>query len=283
VSALAQKIHSLVAGYSRSSWETRLMVMLNGFIDDSGNGDPTVFVLAGYVSTPAKWMAFQDEWADALRLSPSIEYFKAKEAAPCYGQFERWKYEDRNERLDLLCSIIRNHTISAIACVVPMADYNRIFKSKISRTVDTPYFLAFYGVMTLFFRLQFNSGDDRPTDFVFDEQGKQIGNALSAWKYFIEGMSPEAMKYIGNPPISRDDKEVLPLQAADLLAWTVRRKFVDAKTGKNHEMIDLCGLQYVDDVWDRARLQSMYDKVQAMKSAMKQTFPYDLAPPKERK
>jgi len=251
------------------------MAMLNGYIDDSGTGTPPVFVLAGYVSTPEKWAAFSDEWADALNIHPRLDYFKAKEAADCRGQFACWKFADRDNRVRLLCSLIQKYTICAVACVVRFDDYEAVFRQRISKPTDIPYFLTFYGIMSLFIRLQNHAGDDRPTDFVFDEQGKQVGEALKAWKYFIQFAPPAAKKFIGNPPISRDDKLILPLQAADLLAWTVRRNFVDAKLGKTHPMVDVCGLKYLDDVWDRPRLQNMFANIQKIKGEMGGAFPYD--------
>jgi hypothetical protein len=60
-------------------------------------------------------------------------------------------------------------------------------------------------------------------DWVFDEQGK-IGAAANNWYYFIrESVNDNTRKRMGSTPIFRHDETVLPLKAADIYAWQVRR------------------------------------------------------------
>ena len=55
-------------------------------------------------------------------------------------------------------------------------------------------------------------------DFVFDEQAekKQI---WAAWDEFVGASSPRYRDRVGAPPRFEKDSELMPLQAADFLAW----------------------------------------------------------------
>jgi hypothetical protein len=61
-------------------------------------------------------------------------------------------------------------------------------------------------------------------DFVFDIQPGQMEKVLSAWSHFKEVAPPSLRTLIGDPPIFRNDMTTLPLQAADLHAWSLRAK-----------------------------------------------------------
>lgn len=64
---------------------------------------------------------------------------------------------------------------------------------------------------------------DGDVDFVFDEQGKQQGYAMDVWRQIKKILPTELAQVMGRPPISDTDTKFVPLQAADFLAWQVRR------------------------------------------------------------
>jgi hypothetical protein len=55
-------------------------MVLQAFVDDSGIGQPPVYILAGWIADAAKWADFLTEWDRVLRMSPRIRYFKFAEA-----------------------------------------------------------------------------------------------------------------------------------------------------------------------------------------------------------
>ena len=271
-----QRVLALVSGFPAACWQDRTLVILQACVDDSSSAELSIFVLAGFVSTYPRWVEFTKEWEVALKKPPSLEYFKMKEAAACRGQFEGWSFADRDKRVAEFAAIIKKHVVGGFACVMPIEDYKGVFAGKISKVMDNPYFLTFYGVIQTLMAMQHLVGDDRTVDFVFDEQGKQVGQALSAWKYFKQFATPEAGVFIGNPPISRDDKTFLPLQAADILAWKTRRNIMDKASGEVHPVIpSLSTLNCVVETWTKDRLQSMYDRVDVMRRSLGHAFPYD--------
>jgi hypothetical protein len=113
-------------------------------------------------------------------------------------------------------------------------------------------------------------------DFIFDEQGKQIGRALEAWKHFVEAASPEDKARMGRRPISGDDKVDIPLQAADLLAWRMRREYMDKQVGKDTavRLFPLSVYLYCD-VWTEEKLQGQAEAFRRFAKATGRRFLYD--------
>ena len=72
-------------------------------------------------------------------------------------------------------------------------------------------------------RAQREMGFLTPVDYVFDDKGN-IGEEALLW-YFAtkETSAPEISSLMGSTPVFRTDEDVLPLQAADMVAWRNRR------------------------------------------------------------
>jgi hypothetical protein len=73
-------------------------------------------------------------------------------------------------------------------------------------------------------------------DVVFDEQGP-IGIEAVSWHPIMMGViSPEEQAIISGTPKFGSDSEILPLKAADILAWHVRRDGEERHTmGENFQ------------------------------------------------
>jgi hypothetical protein len=69
---------------------------------------------------------------------------------------------------------------------------------------------------------------------VFDEESEK-NNVLDGWDLLKLGASPDAKKLLGDVPAFRNDKTVLPLQAADLFAYWVRKWELDLMAGNPDE------------------------------------------------
>ncbi len=87
------------------------------------------------------------------------------------------------------------------------------------------YFACFYGLIFCTAKTQKQLGiENIPIDFVFDDQGGLGDEAAFFYRYLKQQHEPELECVLGSTPIFRDDKKVLPLQAADMMAWQVRRE-----------------------------------------------------------
>lgn len=206
--------------------------MLTAFIDDSGSGgDSTFVVLAGYVGTVQDWELFVTEWQYVLDAEPKIDSFKSSEAESLKGQFAGLSRAQANSKIENLIEVINRNARQSIEVMVRQSDYNQIIKGRIAPIYDNPYFVLFLGFIISAGFLEVHLGDRSHIDFVFDNQDQfekpsaNYADALREWGRLGE--------VFGNVHY-RDDKNVLPLQAADLLAWQVRRRVCTNEPGRAH-------------------------------------------------
>jgi hypothetical protein len=197
--------------------------MLKAFLDDSGSdGDSRWFVLAGYVGTVEGWDRFDPVWRSVLHAPPRIEHFKATEAERRRDQFDGFTIDQRDAKLDALIEVIHKCAERSICSRVRQKDYNEIVKGNIPRAWDSPYYFLFsfligHAVLTERFERVAEQ-----TEFVFDsderhdEPSRRLATELEPYSSFTEGIAK--VHY-------QSEKLFLPLQAADLLAWQIRRAF----------------------------------------------------------
>lgn len=218
-------IRALVCGYPHRYWAGKILVMLEAFIDDSSSesGDRRLF-LAGYVGTATEWIKFADAWDRDLRANPSIDYFHMVEAQNLRGQFLGWSERARDRKVLNLAKIISSHDLWSIQCSVSRDDYIRIIRPVAPRGLGNPYFECFFATIVSLARFHHQQGITTPVDFVFDEQGGLGAEAVMMYEYVKGFQLPEVAAMLGSTPIFRDDRKVVPLQAADMLAWHVRRE-----------------------------------------------------------
>jgi hypothetical protein len=134
-----------------------------------------------------------------------------------------------DERVGWFYTVIEKYVTAAIACVVDVAGMRKIVRETSwphgldVSGLDNPYYPAFKGIIAMLARRQHSLNITKPIDFIFD-RGHDEEAAIRAWHQMTAEVDDDTRKVIGaRPPIFRDDKTTLPLQAADLLANWVRR------------------------------------------------------------
>jgi hypothetical protein len=206
-------------------------------IDDSGSEPQSrVFVLAGFAGSAASWANFAVDWRAALDEPPKLDYFKMTEAANFGGQFARdkgWDESKRDDRLIALSGVIKKHAHLRIQAAVRNDHFEKYIKSiptpERTLAIDSPYVLMFMQIILAMATFGDQLDIREACDFIFDEQGSFSKAALAFWPNFKTLLDistrSDLGKFVGSPPIFRDDKTFLPLQAADLYAWHMRQHF----------------------------------------------------------
>jgi hypothetical protein len=72
------------------------------YCDAAGGKDHGFIVVAGYLSTYEKWLAFNREW-NILLGTVDLPYFHMKEFAQSRGPFADWKDDERGSSRDTFC------------------------------------------------------------------------------------------------------------------------------------------------------------------------------------
>jgi Protein of unknown function (DUF3800) len=226
-------IQSLVSGYSSDARAAKLLVMFQAFIDDSTSdkGDRRLF-LAGYINTADNWTLFSDAWKEELCSDPAIDYLKMTEAQWLRGEFRGWSAEDRDKKLRGLARVIRHFQPVSIHYSVSRNEVNEIIKPVAPYGFASPYFYCFNGIILPLATQQAKYPIKVPIDFIFDNQ-EGLGEEVRFIYKCIRDIQPKTVRdMLSVDPLFRDDKQVLPLQAADMLAWHVRRQYESGEKDK---------------------------------------------------
>lgn len=250
--------------------------MLKAFIDDSGNdGKSPVFVLAGFVASAEAWETFSSDWGSALNPEGSFQMGVLKMADVYRNRVRGSRYyglsdAERDARLKSLIQIVNRHAMHGIVSVVPYELYNRIirgnFNLQSTTALDRPYFLSFFGVMARLFQITQSLKLDDKIDFIFDTQESESKALLrSEYDRFISLAPDNIASLSGGYPSFQNDEEALPLQAADMLAWHIRKYYVAYQSGKdptqdpsNVYLANLFRPKHdVFDTWDENRLEQI--------------------------
>lgn len=233
VSAAQDRVWAQVCGVAPSRSGRRFFMVLEAYIDDSYNKDG-IFVLAGYIARASAWAQFSKEWEEMLPAGTPNKngrnHFKMSEMAMS---------PDRMARVSGFYRIIENHTTAAISCKIDISELRRARERIYVPDVDidwgfwgNTYKVAFRCLLDMFhtYREKFPHVVplDEQVDFYFDDQTEKR-DILAAWDDYILNRPPEIREFYGATPRFENDKVFLPLQAADFLAWWVRKWYTDGK------------------------------------------------------
>jgi hypothetical protein len=234
----AAQVWRLVSGYPPGKRENRVMVVLvdpQRIVDASGNEpNSPFFVLGGFVAPAVKWAAFSEAWQAVLDIPPKLEYFRMTEAANMSGQFHRrfgWTEAMRNDRVISFARIARKFASIRVSAWIRRADFDTHILSLPalvrSLGVDNPYVMLVNQIVLAVATFGSQHGVNTPCDYIFDSEEGFDEEVFANWpnvKRLLEltGRS-DVSQFVGERPIFRDDKSFLPLQAADLYAWQVRK------------------------------------------------------------
>jgi hypothetical protein len=210
-------------------------ILFKTHIDDSGNtdhrSDGTHFVLAGYLLPVKHWESFADVWAYQLAQPPQVKCFKMRQCeSGKEGYFAGMAEEFRLCKLRDMAKVIAHFAPMAFTTHLRHDEYKAIVAGKVHPKLDSPYAILFYQIIRLVHEWQIDGNKKNPAmgfhpvDFVFDEQG-QVGTRALRWYPALKANVREPYKRMfGALPEFKDDCLVVPLQAADILAWHIRRR-----------------------------------------------------------
>lgn len=277
----ADAIQALTSGYSSEIRAAKHLVMLQAYVDDSASDqrDQRLF-LAGYINTADRWIRFSDAWAEELRQPPAIGYLKMSEANGFGGEFRGWDAPGRDEKLRGLARVIRHFKPRSMHASVSQSEFRAIVAPVAPHGFSTPYSLCFQAMMLPLAIFQEKERIKLPIDFIFDDQ-EGLGTQAAFFYGKIRERQPKKIREVMcASPIFRDEKHVLPLQAADMLAWHIRRRHeADPDAFQVPDFLSHDGLHMVIDIQeDHLRhIAEGYSKIPGVprlrrRSAWKRTF-----------
>lgn len=192
--------------------------MLEAYFDDSASDSrpDKRIVLAGYMQSAEAWGALAQDWKDELARSPALT---SLHMTTC---FQGWSEQAREAKLDKFVAILEKYKPLSIECSISRAAYTDTMRNRAPYDLRHVYFSCFVGVMYGVARTVAEEGLSGPVELIFDEQG-DAGTGAALWYLPLKHKDPLLRYVLGGPPRFASDDEVVPLQAADMLAWYVRR------------------------------------------------------------
>jgi hypothetical protein len=219
-----------VGDYPRGVQERSELALLQAFTDDSAaqDGDRRLF-LAGYLHRADAWAMFSDDWNMALRAAPSIEYFKAREANYLTEQFDYrkgWDEEKRSAKVANLAAIIGRYQPLSFEFSLNRQVFEDELKPASPYGFGRPHFQLCWSVVAGIAQYASQEGITTPIEFIFDEQEGVDSDIALFFAHLKKNLPIEAQGLIeGTPSFKSDrDKRYVSLQAADMLAWHLRRE-----------------------------------------------------------
>jgi hypothetical protein len=91
-----------------------------------------------------------------------------------------------------------------------------------------PYYLAFSGILSGLAAEKARFGPSDMVEVIFGDQTPEKDKIVQAWDLLKRNGSPDTQELIGGPSFL-DDRQVLPLQAADFIAWWVRKLAMESR------------------------------------------------------
>lgn len=201
------------------------------FVDDSGGkGHSRNFFLVGLVSTSERWGRFSAEWRACLDQRPSIQLFKMRDAASLSGEFRHFSVEQRDARLRELAQIINRHAEFVLWTAIDLDAHAQTW-GELPKPLSEVYFWPFHTlIMGACFDLWEECGWREPFEVIFDEQ-LVFGERARQWYPLVQQILrrsyPEEGKILPPTPQFGKDDDHLPIQAADLFAWCLRKNTDD--------------------------------------------------------
>ncbi len=184
----------------------------------------------GDSATIEKWERFNPLWRETLNREPRISYFKAREAGVARGQFSGWEKWAIDQRVSLLNDIACSSANYRVHVTLLRNDFDWFLAQMGGKVSDPygfdwkdPYWICFFGIALAIAIHCRARGINDSCQYIFDEHGPLGPRAAVMWQLAKKSVATDISDFLGSPPIFLDDKKVLPLQAADLYAWHVRK------------------------------------------------------------
>lgn len=209
------------------------MTRLQCFCDES-HTPGRAFCIAGYVGYSSTWNEFDQAWREALDDFELAE-FKMSDCVQNRNVYRNWSLSQRLEAQERFLSIIASSRIAGLWTGIDLRAHAEISARarKYGRgNITDPYFLAFqHHIEFIVFNVAAPLGDDDCVEVVFDRQeqfqGKEGGGeAKRIYDRLLQSRSIPWIQHL-NSVVFGDSKMHPGIQAADVLAFEVRRALLD--------------------------------------------------------
>ena len=201
----------------------RLLFMLEAYWDESGTQDDTLLILSGYLSQSSQWGIFTEQWRATLNKF-NIPYFHMKDFRNGNSKLFRDLSEAKKQELFVrLHKIINDNTLRGFTLSIHSDDFNKITDREFKNTYGTVYTFCTQQCVQVVHEWAISNKYHEPIAYIYDSGHKHMGQASKEFKEIMD--DDIVRKKHGVQAFSfANDKDVLPLQSADMLAYECYHK-----------------------------------------------------------
>jgi hypothetical protein len=204
------------------------------------------------------WSDFSADWQEALNEARPLKSLHMT------SSFHGWTPAQREAKLLRLAAVINKYEPLSLTCSINKSDYKALVVPNAPYDLRDPYGICFQTFVITAARLASHFNIKGQIDFVFDCQGNSGTNAALWYPLIKQLQEPWIKEMMGATPIFRSDEDVLPLQAADMLAWHRRILFDPHCSVFNRKIAD-------DIIFNHAELEVPIEMMQSWGKAFAAT------------
>jgi hypothetical protein len=223
-------------------------LIFQAYLDESGTDDPNPqAVVAGLVMDKANFLLFDLVWNDILSRYKISLPLHMKE----FGKHGRLGYIDYPTRYELfkeLSGVINCYKIYSVAVSLGHDQYKKLLSNKKRKEISL-YGLCFMLCAYQCFAMAKANQYYGDIAFLVEEGNEHCEDVRRAYRGMMK-MKEEGAAWIIGGSLTLEPKKLSPLQAADVIAWGVRRKVSGKPIGK--------GFQPIANIFDGKHIQSKY-------------------------
>lgn len=180
--------------------------------------------MAGLIAPAANWEVFENKWKAVLGL-PYIDvpYFHMTDFASRKKAYENWSEKKRRKVFGKLVITMECAHPMPFGAIIPMDVFRSLTKEHQDLFID-PYFLCFQSLVaasTVFLEAM-EISDEEKIALIFSDQVEFRSRARHL--YDVIGRIGLYTRR-STPPIFRDMRDAVPLQAADIVAYEMYKEF----------------------------------------------------------
>jgi hypothetical protein len=216
--------------------------VLEAYFDESYNhrtkerpNDPLVGTIACWISTDELWKKFTKRWRKALS-EFGIDSFHMKDYEARQRAFRDWRNDERIERLKQLHRIMRDQTVYGCSMSINIEDFeNKVLSEReFARYFGRSWYA--YGVRGCIKQLavwcnESSYSSAGPVRYVFGEYPKQASELDRLFSEMLTTPVERERYRVDTDWVRAPMKEVVPLQAADIIAYELNKRAVNSISG----------------------------------------------------
>ena len=206
----------------------RISIALTSYYDDSGTDGPSpIAAIGGPAMMRESFVHFDGVWRRMLRDYRIESPLHMKDFVRPYGKHVGMHYEMKLALFSEAADIINKHKNFSVSICVPQDDFRSAVPADVAKELMSPYGFAFFCAVIVNIRSLMLIPDSQVSmGYIVDsgsESSKQLQEAHAELQRLEKGMDGVSHQITKAMAFDTDDN-VSALQAADVVAWSARRR-----------------------------------------------------------